>query len=229
MKSTFGQSVIDFYEKIESPKVPEGVDLLTPFRDDEVKKIMLQFFTKFYNDNGQRVLLMGINPGRFGAGITGIGFTDPIRLKCDCGIENYFEQKAELSSIFIYEMISAYGGPEKFYQKFFFSALSPIGFVKQGKNFNYYDSKELLKEIKPYIVDWLKNKLLFGCSRKIAYCIGQGKNYKIFKEINNDYRLFDEIKGLPHPRWIMQYRLKKIDDYISLYIQELNASKTLIA
>ena len=50
----------------------------------------------------QRHLLLGINPGRFGGGVTGIPFTDPIRLQNVCGIENNFEKKQELSSVFIY-------------------------------------------------------------------------------------------------------------------------------
>ncbi len=39
-----------------------------------------------------RYLILGINPGRFGGGITGIPFTDPIRLQNICGIENDFQK-----------------------------------------------------------------------------------------------------------------------------------------
>ena len=89
------------------------------------------FYTKYYSDNNKRILLLGINPGRFGGGVTGIPFTDPVRLEKVCGIKNDFQKKQELSSVFIYEMIEAYGGAEKFYKQFYISAVSPLGFVKQ--------------------------------------------------------------------------------------------------
>jgi hypothetical protein len=44
-------------------------------------KICSSFYQKYYADNKKRSLIIGINPGRFGAGVTGIPFTDPIRLK----------------------------------------------------------------------------------------------------------------------------------------------------
>ncbi|MFI5224347.1 MAG: DUF4918 domain-containing protein, partial [Nitrospirales bacterium] len=67
------------------------------------------------------MLILGINPGRLGAGLTGIPFTDPLKLQNICGIENTLPKKAELSADFIYTMISAFGGPEAFYKKFYFS------------------------------------------------------------------------------------------------------------
>lgn len=39
--------------------------------------------------------ILGINPGRFGAGTTGIAFIDPIRLENECGINNSFPKKVE--------------------------------------------------------------------------------------------------------------------------------------
>ncbi len=60
---------------------PRGVEVLNPYLDDEVMKLCKIFYDKYYNDDRGRVFIVGINPGRFGAGITGIPFTDPVVLE----------------------------------------------------------------------------------------------------------------------------------------------------
>jgi len=77
-------------------------------------------------------------------GITGIPFTDPVKLEV-LGIANDFQKKRELSSDFVYQMITAFGGANKFYQTFYISAISPLGFTKDEKNLNYYDVKRLTR------------------------------------------------------------------------------------
>lgn len=168
-------------------------------------------------------MLVGINPGRFGGGVTGIPFTDPVRLQRDCGIPNECVKKQELSSVFMYEMISALGGPGHFYGKFYITAISPLGFVKEGKNLNYYDDKNLRKDITPFVVDCMERQLAFGLERDTAFCIGEGENLKFFRQLNNQFRWFGEIVGLPHPRFIMQYKLKQKGHYIQLYQEKLQS------
>ena len=87
--------------------------------------------------------MLGINPGRFGAGITGVNFTAPRQLKENCGIDHPWGNSSELSAEFIYEMIAAFGGPAKFYADYFIGAVSPLGYMKDRKNINYYDDKKL--------------------------------------------------------------------------------------
>ena len=67
--------------------------------------VVKKFFVKYYNDNRPRRLLFGINPGRFGGGITGINFTAPRQLKDNCSIDHPFGNSSELSREFIYEII----------------------------------------------------------------------------------------------------------------------------
>jgi hypothetical protein len=89
---------------------------MNPFRNNpEILTFISQFYDKYYNDNKKRHLIPGINRGRFGAGVTGIPFTDTIRLKEKCGIDLPGLKSFETSSVFVYEMIDRYGGPEKFY------------------------------------------------------------------------------------------------------------------
>jgi uracil-DNA glycosylase len=179
------------------------------------------FFRKYFSDQEPRYALIGINPGRFGAGITGLPFTDPIRMEEVCGIANAFQKRQELSSVFVYEVIEALGGPEAFYRHFYFTSVCPLGFVKDGKNYNYYDDKELEAAVMPMILDNLKRHREIGVSGKVAFSMGQGVNFKILKRINARHGFFDEILPLPHPRWVMQYRRKRKDEFVHMYVEEL--------
>ena len=126
----FADSILQFLKqlKITTP-LPKGVEVLNPYRNEITYALCEQFYNKYYGDNNNRRLILGINPGRHGAGLTGIPFTDPIKLEMYCGIPNNLPKKSELSADFIYQMILAYGGLEQFYGKFHFSAVSPLGFV----------------------------------------------------------------------------------------------------
>ncbi len=166
-------------------------------------------------------MLIGINPGRLGAGITGINFTAPKQLKINCGISHQLGDSSELSAEFIYEVIDAFGGPSAFYQQFYLGSVSPIGFIKAGKNLNYYDDPHLLAQIRPYAVKQLCSQLEFGIKRSVAICIGGDKNLRFLQDINSEFKLFDELRVVPHPRFILQYRRSKKDEFIQQYLKEL--------
>ncbi len=220
---TFGVHVLKFYKSLDlsSHKLPKGVEVLNPYQDNVAYDLTEKFFIKFYNDTKARTIILGINPGRFGGGMTGIPFTDPIRLEKICGIENDLPKKPELSSDFIYRMIEEFGGPEKFYSKYFISSASPLGFTKDGKNLNYYDQKDLQGAVYDFIVKSIKTQLTFGISTETAFCLGEGENYKFLEALNKEYKFFNKIIPLPHPRFIMQYRRKRLDEFINRYVQEL--------
>ncbi len=165
---------------------------------------------------------MGINPGRFGGGLTGISFTDPVALREYCKIDNNLGNRKELSSEFVYKVINHFGGAKKFYSRYFLSALYPLAIIKNGKNFNYYDSKELWNFMSPFIADSIKEQLKFGAERKFAISLGK-KNAKYLTKLNKEYKFFDEIRVLDHPRFIMQYRRKKLDDYVNKYLEVLQS------
>lgn len=219
---TFADHVLTFYKYLEiGSALPDGVVVLNPFADAASFSYCTQFYKKFYNDKNERTLILGINPGRHGGGVTGIPFTDPIKLEQRCGIQNPFKKKAELSADFIYTMIEEYGGPENFYNKFYFSAISPLGFTKDGKNLNYYDVKELQFALKEFIVNSLQRQLTFGISTSVCYCLGEGENYKYLNTLNRELGIFQKIVPLAHPRFIMQYRRKKLDEYVNDYLVKL--------
>jgi hypothetical protein len=202
-------------------ELPTGVDIMNPFKEKATFSLCKKFYKKYYNDNNRRNLILGINPGRFGGGVTGIPFTDPVRLQNVCGIQNDFPKKQELSSVFIYEMIHAYGGTGIFYDKFYISAISPLGFIKNNNNLNYYDDRQLENSIRNFVVECINLQLEFGVSQKVAFCLGEGKNFKYLSKLNNEMNFFEKIVALPHPRFIMQYKLKKKEEYIERYLREM--------
>ncbi|MEP7278567.1 MAG: uracil-DNA glycosylase family protein, partial [Bacteroidota bacterium] len=226
LRMSFAEKMLAFIKKLRLPLIlPDGIKVMTPFEEPAALQACKVFYKKFYNDQAQRHMIIGINPGRFGGGITGIPFTDPIRLQNDCGIENSWAKKQELSSLYIYEMIRAFGGVDDFYRQFYITAVSPLGFTQHGKNLNYYDDKTLQDRIRPFIVDCLNKQCTFGIRRDLAFCLGDGKNYKYLSKLNAEEHFFEKIVPLSHPRFIMQYRLKKKQDYIDRYLQEFSAVK----
>jgi len=222
MTQTFGNQVIN-YTKAFRPdwELPKGFGLLFPYGEKATMDAVTQFYTKFFSDQNERTFLFGINPGRFGSGITGVSFTDPFFLETTCGIPNNFEKKKELSSIFINDVIMAYGGPKAFYEKFYITATSHLGFLKDGKNINYYDDKKLQEAVLPHIIKNIETQIQFGANRKIAFSIGKGKNYKFLVQLNKKHQFFDEIQPLPHPRWVLQYRRKSKSVYVEEYLAKL--------
>lgn len=215
--------ILDFLFHLQLPfSLPEGVGVLDVHGDAAIQKACSAFYKKYYNDKQRRYMLIGINPGRFGGGVTGIPFTDPIRLQSECGIANDFDRKQELSSVFMYDMIAAFGGAEAFYSRFYITAISPLGFIKSGKNLNYYDNTALKHLIEPFVTDCIERQLSWGMHTDVCFCIGEGENARYLQKLNAQHQWFNRIVPLPHPRFIMQYKLKQKCAYIDKYLQLLN-------
>ncbi len=216
--TVLAEGIINFYRSLEPPRLPKGIEILFPQKSEEVMKVVETFFYKFYNDTNPRHLIFGINPGRFGAGTTGINFTAPKQLKEICGIDHCFKSQTELSAEFIYESIQAFGGIKNFYENYFITSVSPLGFVTNGLNMNYYDDKNLQNAVTPFIISSIQKQIALGFKTDFCICIGGDKNLKFFSALNKEYKFFDEIVPLPHPRFIMQYRRKQKENYIQQYL-----------
>ena len=225
---SFANRVIQFHEGLQPDwRVPDGIELLFPYREEATRQALTAFYRKYYDDVQPRIGIFGINPGRFGAGVTGVPFTDPIRLAEVAGIPNDFKKRQELSSVFVYELIDAWGGPEAFFGTFYITSLSPLGFTKNGRNYNYYDDKVIQEAVTPYILDHLRTQLELGISERAAVCMGRGKNSTYFERINDAHGLFDTILTAPHARWVMQYRRRRLQEYIELYLDRLREAVRL--
>jgi len=223
---TFAAKVIQFNHSLVRPVgLPGGIKTMNPFENKDVQEIVNQFYSKYYNDDNPRILILGINPGRLGGGTTGIPFTDPIRLAQECEIPNSMPQRPELSSLFIYDMIKAFGGLQQFYSQYYFNSICPLGFTKDGKNLNYYDIPDLQKALIPYIEENIRAQIALGVSTKTCYCLGEGKNFKFFEKVNEEHNFFKQVIPLPHPRFIMQYKLKKKEEFVASYLTALQVAK----
>lgn len=119
-------------------------------------------------------------------------------------------------------MIEAFGGASAFYGHCYITSVCPLGFVTNGINCNYYDDKKLQAAVENKIIDNLQTQFAFGNIDKIAVSMGKGKNYDYLKKLNKRIELFDEIIPLPHPRWVMQYRRKKMEQFINEYVNVLS-------
>lgn len=217
----FSNQVLKYHFNLNPDiSLPAGVEWLFPYSMPETQRCMTSFYSRFYHDRHPRIFILGINPGRFGGGLTGVPFTDPIRLE-KLGIANSFPKKPELSSVFVYEMIDACGGPEDFYSRFYITSLSPLGLIKDGVNYNYYDDAQLARIIEPFIIQNINIQIGFGYNPSIAFCLGQGKNFTYLDKLNRTHQWWERILPLPHPRWIMQYRLKEKSAFIDAYRKDL--------
>lgn len=217
---TFAQQVLDYHFQTLRPDwvLPEDVELLFPFDQPDTRACMRSFYRKYLDDQRPRIFVIGINPGRFGAGVTGVQFTGPKMLREHCQIEHPFTSRPELSAAFIWQWIAAMGGPEVFFHDFYITSVCPLGFTRDGKNYNYYDSKALEKATRPHIIQHLNTQLAFGSRRDFALVLGEGKNYRYLQKLNQQQGWFEELIPLPHPRYVMQYKRRFLDDYLLRYV-----------
>ncbi|MDP4284851.1 MAG: DUF4918 family protein [Bacteroidota bacterium] len=222
---TFAEKIIAFNQSVAfNGKLPKGISIMNPFKENaEALLISSQFYKKYYKDNYKRHLILGINPGRFGAGVTGIPFTDTKRLFTECEMQFPGKETHEPSSVFVYEVIDAYGGAREFYKKFYIQSVCPLGFTAtndKGRevNFNYYDSKELTEAVYDFMIENIRKQISFGINTDVCFCFGTGKNEEFLRKINEEYNFFKNIIALEHPRYIMQYKAKLKPFYIKKYL-----------
>lgn len=218
-KPTFGERVLNFYNTLVLPRklLMPGMEIIRPYANSEIRGYAKEFYDTFYSDAKNRIFVFGINPGRFGSGTTGVPFTDPVALQEYCGIPNLLGKKRELTSGFVYEVINKLGGVKAFYGSFFLTAVCPVGFVRNNRNYNYYNDSGFLCRIRPFLVETVKKQIDFGANRRLAIVLGAGTNLKVFQGINEEYGFFEKIYALEHPRFILQYRRKDLNQYLRKY------------
>lgn len=234
-QDTFGGRAIEFFIELGAcpPVLPlaianRGIELLNPYSEPDVRAVLEVFYHRFYNDNQSRVFVLGINPGRFGGGLTGISFTDPVALRENLGILSGIIGKRELSSEFVYQVVEKYGGATRFFSDVFLTAVCPLGFVQNGKNYNFYDDAMLTEAMYPFITETLRKQATFGAFRRKAIVLGAGKLTGFIRRLNNELGVFEEIVSLEHPRFIMQYRRKKMHEYITRYVEVIGETASAI-
>lgn len=231
MSKTIADKVIAFNRELRYPGIlPNGFQVMNPYLDNpETMKVMQQFYRKYYNDSVQRKFIVGINPSRHGAGITGVPFTDTKRLESVCGIKMLSAHTHEISSVFMYEMIAVYGGACDFYNHFYINSPFPLAITHQtvnGKwlNANYYDNPALFEMMKGFMIQSLKKHISLGLDTSEVFVLGK-KNAGFIQKLNKEAKLFEHLTVLEHPRYIQQYKFKEKQLYIDKYILTLKNFK----
>ena len=228
MQKIFSQKVITFNKNLKySGELPKDFSVMNPFLENpETFKVMTEFYEKFYNDNRKRKFIIGINPSRHGAGVTGVPFTDTKNLEKYCGIKMTSARTHEISSVFMYDMIEEFGGVEKFYSQFYINSPFPLAITRKNKNgqslnANYYDDKELFKCVENFMIESVKKHIILGLDTSEVFILGK-KNAEFIKKINDKENFFEKMTVLEHPRYIQQYKSKEKQLYIDKYILALN-------
>ncbi|EPD27375.1 protein of unknown function [Capnocytophaga granulosa] len=221
---TIGQRIIAFNKSLQyTGKLPEGFAVLNPYLDNpETLQVMTSFYDKYYNDLVSRKFIIGINPSRHGAGVTGVPFTDTKHLENDCGIPMLSARTHEVSSVFVYDMIAQYGGVAAFYKDYYINSPFPLAIVRknaQGNwlNANYYDDPELFALTREYMIETLKKHIALGLDTNEVYILGK-KNATFLEKLNKEASLFKKMVVLEHPRYIEQYKSKEKQLYIDKFI-----------
>ena len=222
---TFADRVIEFNRGlVYTGNLPDNFQVMNPFLDNpETITVMREFYRKYYNDNNQRRFIIGINPSRNGAGVTGVPFTDTKRLESACGIAMKSARTHEVSSVFIYDMIEAYGGTEQFYSEFYINSPFPLAIIRETKsgnwlNANYYDDPQLFEMVKDFMIESLKKHINLGLNTSEVFVLGK-KNAVFVEKLNKIEKMFDKLTVLEHPRYIQQYKSKEKELYIDKYLR----------
>jgi len=229
MSQTFGKRAIEYNRNLHhSGELPKEFQVINPFMENpETMEVTEQFYHKFYHDFDRRKFIIGINPSRHGAGVTGVPFTDTKRLESVCGIKMESARTHEVSSVFMYDMIAQYGGAKKFYKQFYINSPFPLAIIRQAKsgswlNANYYDDSLLFNKVKKFMIQSLKEQIELGLDTSEVYVLGK-KNATFIHKLNKEEKMFDRIVSLEHPRYIQQYKFKERQIYIDKYILTLNS------
>lgn len=221
---TIATQIIEFNKQLHySGNLPDDFRVLNPyFENPETLIVMEKFYNKYYEDTAPRKFIIGINPSRHGAGVTGVPFTDTKRLEHICGIPMKSAHTHEISSVFLYDMIKEFGGTQTFYRQFYINSPFPLAIVRRTKenkwiNANYYDDRNLFAMVKPFMIESLKKHISLGLETTNVFVLGK-KNATFIEKINKEEHLFENLTILDHPRYIQQYKSREKEHYINKYI-----------
>jgi len=113
--------------------------------------VIQKFNRRYYGGGASKVVLCGINPGRLGAGKTGVPFIDFASLSAMLpGINRH---DSERSADFFNDVIQSIGA-ETFYRHFYVTNISWLGYSHNNKNVNYYQLPDAAKKFVYDMFQW---------------------------------------------------------------------------
>ncbi|MCG7344050.1 DUF4918 family protein [Sporosarcina sp. ACRSL] len=186
----------DFYYRLKREKAvinslsAEGIEILDGFI--EQVDLVHRFYKEKYKNDSKRIVLCGINPGRRGAGKTGIPFID-FKSASDL-LTDVNQNDMENSAQFIMSIIEEIGEQE-FFDHVYMTNISWYGFTKKDKNLNYYKLPLPLQKVftASFIeeMDILQPAMIVPVSKEVE---------KTLKKMVKDGELkFQVADRLPHP------------------------------
>jgi hypothetical protein len=141
----------EYLESGNIERLLEGSDIVILKDFLENWEAVLEFNRKFYPKGVPKTVLCGINPGRLGAGKTGVPFTDFKSLSRL--IPNITRQDTERTAQFFHEIVDHFGA-QNFYQSFYVTNVSWFGYAKGKRNLNFNElpvpAKEAVKSLFSY-------------------------------------------------------------------------------
>lgn len=195
--------------KLHALVEPHGFTVLADFLENWSS--VEEFYARYYLQGFPKTVLCGLNPGRRGAGKTGIPFVDFASLsQLMDGIDRRDDER---SATFFHGIVS-HMNPTVFYQSFFVTNVSWVGFVKDGKNANY---DVLPPKAQAFIYDRFREEMeLVGPDRIISI---SKPAHSTIKSLFG--REIDTSICLPHPNWCAFPKKRKAaeEKYISTLSQ----------
>ncbi len=176
--------------KIELLLDESGISILSDFMQNW--ESIERFNKKYYGEKLPKTVLCGINPGKNGAGKTGVPFLDFKSLSKI--MDDIDRNDTERSAQFFYDVVKEIG-VSSFYKSFYVTNISWVGYLKSGKNLNYHD---LPLAAKKFVYDMFKYEIELVSPRKIISLSGAVKDSvtELFSNSGIDIR-----EQLPHPNY----------------------------
>lgn len=191
-----------------------GISMLEGYLDQS--DIMDAFCEKFYSNKIPKIVICGINPGRLGAGLTGVPFFDFASLSKI--FPSILRKDTENTAQFFFKVIEKIG-VERFFNYFYITNVSSVGYSKGKSNFNFDKLPDNLRSI--VFSNFAEEIELIKPVKIIA--LGDAAFNGVESALGkNSYRL----EKLKHPSWIMQYKRNEISFWVQAYADAL--SKSLI-
>jgi hypothetical protein len=170
-------------------------------------ELVHRYYQKVYSTEANRVVLCGINPGKNGAGRTGIPFLD-FRAVSDIG-----QDDREQSAQFILSIINEIGS-ELFYRNVYMTNISWFGFTKDGNNLNYYDLPSPLPNFTDSFIeemDIVQPIVIVPLSKEVEQTLQQ--------MTNNGRLRYPLAERLPHPYYCSIG--KRATKYKQIYVKKI--------
>ena len=190
-----------------------GITILQGYRNNKTN--IEKFYDYFYKDKYPKIVLCGINPGRYGAGKTGIPFIDFETLKNIFRTifgESDIIPESERSAQFIKNVIERFeGGYINFFQKVYLTNYSFIGFIKENRNYNYFELQEELKsfidEMFVYEMNIVNPEIIIPLSVTVEESLNKVESLKSCLK-----------PRLPHPYYCS---FRKTNENLNIYLERL--------